>query len=118
MTMENDLPGISCLTHEAFARQILKPVSMKLSMLELDVLRAVLKSVIVRTRYDNPGNKATVWTAYKLLLRLEARRFTVKKKIAVSMNIAEAAAVVNGLNRFPGLHPMIASIYLKIGNQI
>lgn len=116
--MENDLPCTPCLTHETFARQILKPVSMKLSMLELDVLRAVLKSVIIRTEYNSPNNKATVWTAYKLLDRIEGRRFTTKKEISLSMNMAEAAAVVNGLNRFSGLHPMVASIYLKIGNQI
>lgn len=118
MTMEDDHAGIPCLTHEAFARQILKPVSMKLSILELDVLRAVLKCVILHTQYDTPGNKATVWTAYKLLSRIEDRRFTTKKEISLSMNIAEAAAVVDGLNRFPGLHPMEASIYMKIGNQI
>lgn len=118
MTEGNEHAGISCLTHEAFAVQILKPISMKLSILELDVLRAVLKCVIVRTKYDTPGNKATVWMAYKLLARIEGRRFTTKKEISLSMNIAEAAAVVDGLNRFPGLHPMVASIYLKIGNQI
>lgn len=106
------------ITRDEFTWKILTPIRIKVTVRELDVLCEVLKKVLKETPLTASDNKSRVYTAYKLLYRMEGRRFTTKKELSLSMNIAEAAVLAAGLQMSYGLDPMVAGIHIKIDNQL
>lgn len=104
--------------HELFSHQILKPIRLKVVQIELKVMCHAVKSGICNTPLSGSGNKAFVWRAFKLLSRLEQKKFALNKTISLTVNISEADTLLRCFTDFYANSPLIAGLCMKIESQI